>query len=110
VRSPQRLRKDTAKRSAIPTVSAERMMVFLWLRREETKPDPISVKKYPKEIRKKRKPASPWLTRRSPSMVGNKGARIILETKFRQKMPAKRRRGPTWARREEEGFSSPVLL
>ena len=50
--------------------------------------------KYPAEINRKRDPASPWLTPRSFSMAGIKGARIILEIKFRKKIVVKKRRGP----------------
>jgi len=48
---------------------------------------------YPKDITKKKDPASSWPIFRSFSMVGNRGARIIRETKFKKKIPTRKRRG-----------------
>jgi len=48
---------------------------------------------YPKDITKKKDPASSWPIFRSFSMVGNRGARIIRETKFKKKIITRKRRG-----------------
>jgi hypothetical protein len=45
--------------SAIPTVVAERTMVFLCVSWEDRSPAPRSDMKYPEEIKKKSDPASP---------------------------------------------------
>jgi hypothetical protein len=33
-------------------------------------------------------------------MVGIRGAKIIRDKKFRKKIPTRKRRGPTWERKE----------
>jgi hypothetical protein len=56
---------------------------------------------YPREIRKKKDPASPWPTRRSFSIVGRRGENVIRERKFKKKIPARLKSGP---KDEEKGF------
>jgi hypothetical protein len=46
-------------RSAIPTVVAERTMVFLCVSREDKRPAPKRDMKYPEEMKRKSDPASP---------------------------------------------------
>jgi len=94
MRVPHRLSVKPIPKSARPTAVAETMIVLLCKRREEKKPDPRSEVKYPAEINRKRDPASPWVIPRSFSMAGIKGARIILEIKFRKKIVVKKSRGP----------------
>jgi len=57
--------------------------------------------KYPREISKKKEPASPWPTLRSFSIVGRRGESAIRERKFKKKIPVRLRSGPTL---EEKGF------
>ncbi len=77
-----------------PIAVLEIMMVRLWLKREDTNPDPISVMKYPREIIKNRTPASAWVRFRSISIRGVRGAGVIRDTKLRKKMDVKIRSGP----------------
>jgi hypothetical protein len=69
------------------------MIVRLWVRRDETNPEPNSAGKYPREIKRKREPASPCPMFRSLSIVGNKGARNTLERKLGKKIRVKHRSG-----------------
>jgi transposase len=69
------------------------MIVRLWVRRDETNPEPNSDGKYPRERKRKREPASPCPMFKSLSIVGNKGARNTLERKLRKKMRVTQRRG-----------------
>jgi hypothetical protein len=57
--------------------------------------------KYPREISKKKEPASPWPTLRSFSIVGRRGESTIRARKFKKKIPARLRIGP---KDEEKGF------
>jgi hypothetical protein len=57
--------------------------------------------KYPREISKKKEPASPWPTLRSFSIVGRRGESAIRERKFKKKIPARLRIG---LKEEEKGF------
>jgi hypothetical protein len=82
-------------RSDMPMDAQERMMVPRWVRREETNPDASKAGKYPTEIKKKKLPACPWLSAKSFSMAGNKGARMILDVKLIKKINARKRTGPT---------------
>jgi hypothetical protein len=50
--------------------------------------------KYPREISKKKEPASPCPTPRSFSIVGRRGESAIRERKFKKKIPARLRSGP----------------
>jgi hypothetical protein len=59
------------------------IMVLRWESLAEINPDPRRPGKYPRETSKKRKPASPWVMFRSCSMVGMRGAIIILDINFR---------------------------
>jgi hypothetical protein len=56
-------------------------------------PEPSRVIKYPKEIRRKKEPASAWLIARSDSTPGIKGARIMRDKKFTKKMEVSNRSG-----------------
>jgi len=76
------------------------IIVRLWLKREDTNPDPIRVMKYPSEIIKNRAPASAWVRFRSISMRGVRGAGAIRAIKFRKKMDVKSKSGPNWFRKE----------
>jgi hypothetical protein len=71
----------------------ERKIVFLWVRREEIKPESSNPIQYPREIMKKREPASSWPTFKSFSTVGIRGERMIRERKFMKKIPTRKRRG-----------------
>ena len=66
-----------------PRVADERAIVHLWARRDETNPEPKSPEKKPREIQKKREPASACPMFKSRSIVGIRGDRIILERKLR---------------------------
>jgi len=50
--------------------------------------------KYPREISKKKEPASPWPTPRSFSIVGRRGESAIRDRKFKKKIPARLNSGP----------------
>jgi hypothetical protein len=78
---------------APPRARAERRMVFLWVRREEMKPEKNNPIQYPREIMKKREPASSCPIFRSFSTVGNRGESTIREMKFKKKIPTRKRRG-----------------
>jgi hypothetical protein len=69
--------------------------------REETNPEESNPRQYPKEIRRKRAPASSCPIFKSPSTVGIRGDKIIRERKFRKKIPTRKRRGPIWERNDE---------
>jgi hypothetical protein len=71
----------------------ERRMVLLWVKREEMKPEKSNPIQYPREIMKKRDPASSCPTFKSFSTVGIRGDRIIRERKFKKKIPTRKRRG-----------------
>ena len=77
-----------------PRVVLEMIMVRLWLKREDTNPDPIRVMKYPSEIIKNKVPASAWVRFRSISIRGISGAGMIRETKLKKKSDVKIRSGP----------------
>jgi hypothetical protein len=81
------------------------MMVLRWLSREETNPDPKSSIQYPREIRRKREPASSCPNFRSCSTVGIRGDKTILARKLRRKVPTRKRSGPAWGRKEVESLS-----
>ena len=84
--------------SAVPTATAETVMVFLWLIREDMYPDPRSDMKYPMERKKNSEPTSPWLNFKLFSIVGSNGARMILEVKFNKKIDAMKKSGMSWDR------------
>jgi hypothetical protein len=75
------------------------------LRREETKLDPRSIIKYPKDIMKKRDPASSCPIFRSFSTMGKRGDRTIREMKFKKKISTRKRRGVIWERKDEGPLS-----
>jgi hypothetical protein len=77
----------------------EKVTVLLWVYREESHPDPKRAMKYPREISRKRNPASPWLRFNSFSISGIKGARVTLAKKFRKKIEVKIRSGLIWDRK-----------
>jgi hypothetical protein len=83
-------------------------MVFLWLKREDTKPDPIRVRKYPREIIKNNVPASAWVRFRSFSIRGIRGAGVIRETKLKKKIDVRISSGPSWPKKEFPVFLSPA--
>jgi hypothetical protein len=58
-RTPHRLDAKETPKSERPTAVEDRMMIFLCVRRDDIKPDPRMVMKYPREIKKKSEPASP---------------------------------------------------
>ena len=88
--------------SAPPTAIDERRMVLRWFRREEMNPEKINPMQYPREIMKKREPASSCPIFRSLSTVGNRGDKIIRERKFKKKIPTRKKRGAIWDRREKD--------
>lgn len=87
------------------TVTEERRMVLLWLSREEIKPEKITMMQYPREMIKKRAPASPCLNFKSSSIVGIRGDRIIRERKFERKIPTRKNSGPISERKGVETAS-----
>ena len=88
------LLKETPKR-AIPTVVTEKTIVLLCVSRDDKKPAPSREVKYPTEMMRKNDPASAWLIPKSFSIVGIKGASIILAMKLRKKMQVNKRIGPS---------------
>jgi hypothetical protein len=87
--------------TAPPTAMEERRIVFLWVRREEMKPENNKPTQYPKEIMKKKDPASSCPIFRSFSTVGNRGDSTTRDIKFKKKIPTRKKRGAIWERREE---------
>lgn len=79
-----------------PTAVADSDMVFLWVRMAETKPEPSIPIKYPKDIKRKTKPASLWLRPRSVSMVGINGEKITLAVKLIKKIKTRRIKKGSW--------------
>ena len=65
---------------------AEKIIVRLWVTREEMNPEPRSDTKYPREITRNRDPASAWLISRSDSIPGINGANTIRARKLTKKM------------------------
>jgi hypothetical protein len=63
-------------------------------------PEPKSARQYPKEMRKKRDPASSCPIFNSNSIVGIRGDRMILERKFKRKISTRNTSDPTWERKE----------
>jgi hypothetical protein len=80
--------RETA-RSDPPTVIEEKVIVLLWVKRDERNPEPKSPAEYPREIKRKREPASPCPMFSSLSIVGIRGARTILERTLRKWMAAR---------------------
>jgi len=74
------------------------MIVFLWVRRDEINPDASRVEKYPRDIRRKRDPASAWLKARSDLTLGIKGAKTIREMKLTKKIDVNSKSGVSWER------------
>jgi hypothetical protein len=60
---------------------------------------------YPKDIMKKKDPASSCPIFRSFSTVGNRGDRTMREIKFKKKIPTRKRRGDIWERTDEDSLS-----
>ena len=94
-RMAHKLRHWATRSRARPRATQDREMVLRWFSLEETNPDPKRLGKYPTEIKRKKDPAWLWVMFRSCSMVGMRGARMIREMKFRKKMAARKRRGPS---------------
>jgi len=80
--------RETAK-SDTPTATDERIIVLLWVSRDETNPEPKTPVKKPSEIFRKREPAVPCPMFRSPSIAGNRGVRNILARNVRKKIPVR---------------------
>ena len=79
---------------ANPRAVLEIIMVRLWLKRDDTKPDPIRVMKYPTEIIKNNVPAPAWVRFRSVSIRGISGAGMIREPKLKKKIDVRISSGP----------------
>jgi hypothetical protein len=60
---------------------------------------------YPKDIMKKKDPASSCPIFRSFSTVGNRGDSTTREMKFKKKIPTRKRRGTIWERKDEGSLS-----
>jgi len=86
------------------------IMVFLWVRMEETNPDPSRATKYPIEITRKSEPASTWLMPISFSIAGIKGEKMILEIKFRKKIDVRKRSCPICERNKTLPESLFIIL
>jgi hypothetical protein len=86
IRMAKRLLLKEINERAAPTAIAEKMMVFLWVIREDMYPDPNIDMKYPMERNRKREPALPWLNPKSFSMLGSNGAEMSRDVKFNKKM------------------------
>ena len=103
-RLPRRLKRlwdrETAARASAPA-KAEKMIVFLWVIREEMRPDPMTARKYPVVVIRNKVPACAWEMERSASMAGSRGAMMILPVKLRKKTEARRRIGPIRERKLE---------
>jgi hypothetical protein len=77
-----------------PSALLAMIMVRLWLKREDTNPDPVRAIKYPIVIIKKRAPAFVWVRFNSISIRGARGAAMIRDTKLRKKIDVRIRTGP----------------
>ena len=75
----------------------ETMIVLRWVNRDEINPDASRVVKYPKEIIRKRDPASAWLKARSVLTLGINGAKMIRAMKFTKKIDVSSKSGDSWA-------------
>ena len=110
-RLPRRLKRlwdmETPTRARAPA-KAEKRILFLWVMRDETRPDPMTVRKYPVVVIRIKEPAWTWEMDRSASMAGRRGARMILPMKLRKKMEARRRIGPIWERNAESASTGSV--
>jgi len=80
-------------RKAMPVATAEKVIVFLCLIREETKPEHNNAIKYPEADIRKKEPAWSCVRFISDNMVGNKGERIIRMVKFKKKIDVRKNRG-----------------
>jgi hypothetical protein len=75
----------------VPPIATEEMIiVLLWVKRDETNPEPSSPAQYPREMKRKRAPASPCPMFRSPSMVGSRGASTMRERKLIKNIPVRK--------------------
>ena len=88
--------------SASPKAIADAMIVCLWVRREDIKPDPRSEIKYPNETQRKREPASAWLMSRSDSTPGINGARMMRAKKLTKKIDVSKNSGVNRSRMVSE--------
>ena len=78
----------------MPRAVVERMMVCLWVIREDSRPELIKVIKYPTYTRRNKEPASAWVNPKSFSITGARGAGTTRPAKFRKKRDIKRKSGP----------------
>jgi len=97
---PQRDELNPPARRVSPIMMDERVMVLRWESQEERKPEEIRPIQYPKETRKKREPASLCPIFNSSSIIGIKGEKTILERKFKEKIPTRKKMEPIWERKE----------
>jgi hypothetical protein len=101
---PRRLKrlweKEIPTRARAPA-KAEKRMVFLWVKREERNPDPMTVTKYPAVVTRIKEPDWTWERDRSFSIAGSRGAMMILPVMLRKKMEARTRIGPIRERKVE---------
>jgi len=77
-------------------------MVLLWVMREEMKPDPINVTKYPAAMNRKSDPACEWFRLRSASIEGIKGDETMRAKKFVKKIVVRKNSGPIFVKDENE--------
>jgi hypothetical protein len=84
-------------RRAIPTATPDRIRVFLWLRREDTKPELNCANANPEEMRRKREPACAWVIPSSSTRKGMSGARMNRARKLRRNRPAMKKTAPALA-------------
>ena len=93
IRIPQRpVLKEVVKRAA-PIAMLENRIVCRWVNRDEMNPDASRVVKYPREIIRKRDPASAWLNASSVLTFGINGANMIRAMKFTKKIDVSSKSG-----------------
>jgi len=88
------LLREMARKDS-PRNVEERTIALRWLKLLETNPEQTVEIKSPAEIMKKSDPASPCPITRSFSILGIKGAKIILEVNITKKMEARKSKGIT---------------
>jgi hypothetical protein len=94
---------------ATPRPATETTIADLWVHRGVNKPDDSRPAKYPLELRKNKNPAWLWLMPNSFSIVGNRGERMILETKLSRKIAVRKTTGPSCVRKDRASLAITIL-
>jgi len=85
-RRDQRLWQKEITIRVKPMARFETTTVRRWVKWDDMKPEHKRVIKYPREISRKKAPASAWLKDKSASTLGRKGARKMRDRKLTKKI------------------------